>query len=240
MQDLSTYQDLLDAFYAMTSDTEVLFSTDTVDSYANQCLAEIAEHCDVIEKSVTTTTTNGEAVYVFNALFDNTYTLKRLEVDYEKMTPTNRKQLYSWNRMWQAATGPAKYYYTDGLSDFDDTGLPVALWPTPSADGVSIRAILSVAPGTVAASSGTAVVMLPTWAVPGLLWGMLSMAYYAETRVQNLGAAAVFRRMYDDVLDRLRGRSYAKLPKTTAWGSQPSYGCAPSWQQLFPASGLGV
>ena len=92
MQDLSTYQDLLDAFYAMTSDTEVLFSTDTVDSYANQCLAEIAEHCDVIEKSVTTTTTSGESVYVFNALFDNTYTLKRLEVDYEKMTPTSRKQ----------------------------------------------------------------------------------------------------------------------------------------------------
>ncbi len=240
MQDLSTYQDLLDAFYAVTSDTEVLFPTATVDSYANQCLAEIAEHCDVIEQSTTTTTTAGTAVYVFNALFDNSYTLKRVEVDYEKVLATSRKELYGWNRMWQAQTGPAKWYYVDGLRDFDDTGLPVALWPTPSASGVHLRAVYSVAPARLSAASGTALVMLPTWAVPGLLWGMLSMAYYAETRVQNLGAAAVFRRLYDDVLDRLRGRSYAKLPKTVAWGSQPSYGCAPSWQQLFPASGLGV
>lgn len=243
MQDLSTYQDILDAFYAIVGDTqagEVWFSTDNVDSYANQCLSEIAEHCDVIEQSIATTTTAGTALYVFNALFDNSYALKRVEVDYQKVLATSRKELYGWNRMWQAQTGPAKWYYTDGLTDFDETGIPVALWPTPSASGVSLRAILSVAPSRVSAASGATAVRLPTWAVPGLLWGMLSMAYYAETRVQNLGAAAVYRRMYDDVLDRLRGRSYAKLPRTVAWGSKPSYGVAPSWQQLFPASGLGV
>lgn len=243
MDDLSTWQDVQDLFYGVVGDTAAAgtwFPEDTVESFANQCLVEMGEHCQICEKTVATTTVAGTAAYVFNTTGHETFGLVRVEVDDEKMLATNRKQLYRWNRLWQDASGSPKWYYRDGLNDFDEVGLPVALWPTPGTSGVSLRAVLSVAPDAVDNDSPTDVVTIPLWAVPGLLWGMLSMAYQSETRLQNLKTAQVFRRMYADVLDRLRARSVGRLPRVVAYGRKPVRSRAPSWQQLFPSDGFEV
>lgn len=243
MDDLSTWQDVLDAFYGITGDTQsggTWFSAATVESWANQVLVEMAEHADIIEKDISTVTVAGTAEYTFNTSGHATFGIKRLEVDNEKMTPTDKRQLFASNRSWATASGTPKWYYRDGLNDFDEAGLPVALWPTPGSSGVAVRAVLSVAPDAVDNDTATAEVLLPLWAVPGLLWGMLAIAYNAETRLRNLKTAQVFRSMYNDVVDRLRSRSYGRLPRSVAYASKPARGHGLDWRQRFPSDGFEV
>ncbi len=243
MDNLSTWQDVLDAFYAITGDTQsggVWFSAATVESWANQILAEIGEHCDLIEKRISTVTTAGYAEYTFNTTGSTTYAVKRVEVDDEKMLPTNKARIAQHDRSWETNTGTPKWFYCDGLTAFDSNGITVGLWPVPGTSDVSLLAVLSVAPESVDNDLGTSEVLLPLWAVPGLLWGMLAMAYSAETRLRNLKTAQVFRLMYDDVLERLRSRSFSKLPRSVAFAGQPSRGHGPGWMQHFPADGFEV
>ena len=243
MSNLSTWQDILDLFYGVIGDEASVGTwvpVATAELFANQCLVEIGESCQLIEKSISTVTVAAAAEYTFNSTGSTTYGLVRIECDDEKLLATNKKQLFRWNRWWHNSTGSPKWYYRDGLNDFDEVGLPVSLWPTPAVSGVSLRAVLSVAPDAVSNAVPTDVVTVPLWSVPILLWGMLSMAYQSETRLQNLKAAQVFRRMYVDALDRLRARSVGRLPRSMSYGSKPVRGHAPSWKQMFPADGFEV
>lgn len=243
MDDLSTWQDVLDAFYAITGDTQASaawFDAAYVESWANQTLVEMAEHADLIDKDIATVTVAGTAEYTFNTTGHATLGVKRVEVDDEKMVPTHKSRLFRLSRSWETRQGDPKCYYRDGLDDFDEVGLPVALWPIPDTSDVTLRAVLSVAPDAVDNDAATSEVLLPLWAVPGLLWGMLAMAYSAETRLRNLTTAQVFRTMYDDVVDRLRSRSYGRLKRPVSYASKPSRGYGQDWRQLFPVDGFEV
>lgn len=243
MQDLNTWQDVLDSFYGIVGDTQangVWFTAATVESWANQTLVEMGEHSGCIELDVTTVTVNGTSEYTFNTTGHATYGVNRVEVDDEVLLPTNRARLFAENRSWHTQTGTPFWYYRDGLNDFDEVGLPVALWPKPDVDGLTLRAILTVAPSAVSNSVGSATVQLPLWAVPGLLWGTLAMAYTAETRLRNLQTAQVFRTMYTDVVDRLKGRTSAKTPRSVAYGGSPTRGYTTDWRKRFPTSGFEV
>lgn len=243
MSNVSTWQDILDLFYGVIGDDATVGTwvpATTAELFANQCLVEIGESCSLNEKTISTVTVAGTSEYVFNSTGNETYGLVRVECDEQKLLATNKKQLFRWNRWWHSSSGTPKWYYRDGLNDFDEVGLPVALWPKPAASDVSLRAVLSVAPDAVDNDSPTDVVTVPLWAVPVLLWGMLSLAYQSETRLQNLKAAQVFRRMYADALDRLRARSVGRLPRAMSYGSKPVRGHVPSWRQMFPADGFEV
>lgn len=243
MENLSTWQDVLDAFYGIAGDTQAggaWFPAATVESWANQVLVEMGEHCDIIEKVIDTVTVAGTAEYTFNTTGHATFGVRRVEVDNEKMIPTDKQRLFRENRSWSTVSGQPKWYYRDGLNDFDEVGLPVALWPNPGTSDVLLRAVLSVAPDAVDNDAGTSEVLVPLWAVPGLLWGMLETAYSAETRLRNLKTAQVFRTMYNDVVNRLRSRSFGRLPRSVAYASRPDRGHGLDWRQRFPADGFEV
>lgn len=56
-------------------------------------------------------------------------------------------------------------------------------------------------------------IQIPGWAHPGIVYGMVSRAFAADTPRRNLGAAAIYRNLYEDVVRRLTARSNGKLHK---------------------------
>jgi len=50
------------------------------------------------------------------------------------------------------------------------------------------------------------------------VWGILSKFYESESRMQNLKAAKFYRMLFEDMMTRLRVRSYSRLNLQKAYG----------------------
>jgi hypothetical protein len=217
---VSSWQDVLDTFYGIVKDTEAAqtwLTTTQAEAWANQCLAELAEYTLPVDKAIVWAATAGEPQYALNTTGSGTLEVKLVEVNDEAIPRTTQRELWASSPTWQEHTGQPRFYYTDGLNGFDSEGLDIAFWPTPETTD-SLRVTLAVVPDAVDNAAMTNPVMLPLWAVPGLLWGMLSVAYKAETRLQNLSTAQLFRTMFEDVMERLRMRSYDRVPVRVVFG----------------------
>jgi len=59
---------------------------------------------------------------------------------------------------------------------------------------------------------------LPTWSAYYVLWMMLSDAYMADTVIQDVEASQAFKLMAEQIMPRLRGRSFTKTNKTYVIG----------------------
>lgn len=237
---VSTWQDVMDLFYAIVQDTEAAqsyFTTARLESWANQCLWEMAEHAQPIDKVIEWTATPGTAAYEINSAGHGSLAVLRVEVDDEQIQPTTVEQLWKGNRDWQQTTGLPRWYYRDRLDEFDTEGIVLRLWPAPDAAN-DIRAVVAAVPDAVDNDAMGNVVHLPLWAIPGLLWGMLATAYSSETRRQNHGTAAHFRAMYYDVIDRMKGRSAGKLKAQLIYGNGPTGKRGPDWLGLLPPDGI--
>lgn len=237
---VSTWQDIVDMFYAAVQDTEASqtwFTKARLESWANECLWEMAEHANPINKVIEWTATPGTSGYEVNSAGHGTLALLRVEIDDEQIPPITVDKLWSKNSNWQQTTGLPRWYYRDYQDEFDTTGLVVQLWPTPDAAN-DVRVIVSAVPDAVDNDAMDSVIHLPLWAVPGILWGMLASAYTSESRRQNLGTAAHYRRMYYDVIDRLKARSAAKLREQLVYGAGDVGRRGPDWLGLLPPDGI--
>jgi len=240
MINLSSWQDIMDAAFATIGDSEAKqtwVTTDQLESWANQCLWEIAEHSEPVDKVIEWSATIGSAEYEINSTGHGTLGLSRVEIDGEAILPTTTDRLQESNQEWRTVTGEPQLYYRDGLAGISDDGLVFGLHPVPDAEN-DVRAIITVVPDAVDNDSMTDRIMLPLWAVPGLLWGILAIAYSAETRLQNLKTARVFRLLYDDMLGRLKGRSYSRLNRDSVYGYGPITKPRPGYLSLWPTDGI--
>ena len=235
---MRTYQEIMDVVRELTSDPvgDSRLITDTqMDLWANMCLHEMVEHSEFLETEETANTTGGGTGAV--AITGDPIRVLRVEIEDEAIYPTTTRDLYKLSRTWQAQTGRPRWYYMDSLRDYQSDYLYLNLWPLPNAV-YSVRAVVSQAPKELDSTIPTNNVEVPLWATPGLVWGILYRFYEAETRMQSNQASQLFKMMYEDVVDRLKVRSYSKLGRSKAWGSGRRSMPSGDFQELMPSDGF--
>ena len=62
--------------------------------------------------------------------------------------------------------------------------------------------------------SGTYQIIMPGWAWNGVLYGAVSRAFEADTKMHNMTTAGYYNMLYEHVVDRLQIRTNGKLPRT--------------------------
>ena len=210
---MSTYQDIYDSFNDLVGNSGNLFFSDaTIDRFAGRALDESCErirwidHYDLIDSEI--------GVSEYAGAYEG-YGLYRVEYDNLIMFPITRDQLRQQDRDWEYRQGLPKYYYTDELYVASGTEKPYfGLWERPSVDGSeNIRVWYWRRPFSPSSSYKSNVVEIPSWASSLVLYYMLYLAYTADTKVQDEGAAAIYYALYEDVFDRLDMRSKDRQPK---------------------------
>jgi len=240
MADLSTYGDVVGLFYGLIQDSATsqrLATTDQVGIWANSAMSEMAENAEYVDYVVEPTDipdiTGIETLTITHE--GDLMGLWRVEIEDEYIDPTTTGELYGSSRTWQAQTGYPRWYYLDSLRAGD--GMTVGLWPKPASD-YDLRLIFTVSGDVLDYATPDERVMLPLWATPGLLWGILYRFYDSESRMQNTKAAQFYKMMYDDMLVRLRARSYARINRFKAYGSARGRKTSGDLRQLLPADGF--
>ena len=155
------------------------------------------------------------------AITSDAYDITRVEYDDEVLLPIARDALRHAERDWQNRTGTPRYYYLDEIYDSQEY-LTVGLWEAPSSNGTgNIRIWYHAVPATAKSTAPTTELDIPDWAVGAVLFYMLYLAYTSDTKMQNFQTAAVYKLMYEDLLDRLISRSRDHTQKKWVSG-QPS------------------
>ena len=83
---------------------------------------------------------------------------------------------------------------------------------------------------------------IPRWASPAILYGILIEAYSAETPLQDFDTVAAYSVLYRHIKNRLKVRSFARLPR--AWAircahEKPSWNMVPRLPQHIPPPSEG-
>lgn len=239
MADLSTYSDILDLVYGIIGDDPAspkLLKTSLADVFANESLNELAEHSDYIDEEVTASLLSG-AYTVTKSSSVPVFGVRRVEIDNEAISPIDTERLYRLSRTWQEATGEPRWYYMDGSAGLANDNFTFYLYPK-SGGSYSLRAIYSGAPDGLSYASNTDKVMLPLWATPALAWGILAKYYESAGRRENKQTAGFYRHLFEDCMDRLRVRSYARLGGHKAYGQAKTMVPLDDFRQLMPADGF--
>ena len=240
MADLSTYSDIVDAARGLIQDSASdsrLATVAQMDIWANMALYEMAEYAEYIDAYDTEALTGGESQVEIQG---DPLGVWRVEIDDEAIYPTTTRDLYRNSRTWQAQTGRPRWYYMDSLRDMQDDDIKLGLWPKVSGS-YTLRVTSTVPADELSGTDATGLakrVMLPLWATQGLLWGILYRFYESETRMQNMGASQFYKLMYDDVLVRLRARSFARLNRSASWGEGRKGAPGGDIRQLMPSTGF--
>ncbi len=221
---MSTYGTILDSFKDLTGDSGNFFlSALQIDRFANRALIETCERARYKDVAKLINVVNGTEVYSIDA---EGYDIFRVEYEDVNGTsilyPITRDSLRHSKRDWSYRTGRPRFYYLDELYSSQDY-LSVGLWEIPSTsvtDGLRVwyHAFPTTADGTDAPGLA-AELDIPDWASGAVLYYMLHLAYTADTKIQDPGAAALYMMMYEDVLDRLIIRSRDRDGKRWTMGS---------------------
>lgn len=208
---MSAYSEVLNAFNEITGDTRRYhFTAAQVDRFANRALEEICERARYIETFVMKNVVSGTSEY---SIVEDGYDITRVEFDGEFLFPITRDTLKHADRDWSSREGLPRFYYLDQITGTQDK-LTVGLWETPSTSATfGMRIWYHKVPTAVSAASSVSIMEIPDWASSAVLYYMLNIAYTADTKVQDFGAAALYEMMYQDVLDRLILRSRDGNPK---------------------------
>ena len=214
---MSAYSEVLNAFNDITGDTgRYHFSTAQVDRFANRALEEIGERSRHITESKLINVVGGTSEYSIDA---DAYDVIRVEYDEEVLHPITRGSLRHADRDWSSRTGLPRYYYLDEITS-NQNYLTVGLWETPSSSMTTgLRIMYHAVPTAVSTASSVSLIEVPDWACSAVLYYMLNIAYTADTKMQDFGAAALYEMMYQDVLERLILRSRDQNPKKWVSGS---------------------
>ena len=221
---MESWQDVKDFFFPAVQDTEAsqaFFTVDQAEAWANAALWEMGQYAQYYDLVATQNTSSGTATYTIGSLGTPPYGIWRAEIDDEVIRATTQDELERNDRDWPARTGKPAFYYLDTMSYIPDLCL-MGLFETPNGT-YELRTYAYGVPDAVSNDSDATNVMVPQWAAYGVLWYMLSEAFLAETRRQNLDTSAFYRMLYEDVLDRLRVRSFSKIRKTWVAGTGGSW-----------------
>ena len=241
MADLSTYGDVVTAFYDLIGDDETnqrLVTTAQVDTWANACLYELGEYAAYLDEVDARTANPSTGTITFGSLTNQMfYGMWRAECDDEAMQPTSTKRLYAGSRTWDTDTGEPRYYYLDSLRDFDSDDYTIGVYPK-STTSWSFRFFFKVSGDALSYANRTDNIMLPLWATQGILWGVLAHYYEHEGRKENRQTSAFYRMLFDDLKVRLRGRSHDKTRTQKAWGESRTFRPAHDWRAMIPWDGI--
>jgi hypothetical protein len=213
-----------------------------MDLWANTSLSELGEHAEYIDSGNSTTTTLGAGIGASISLGSAGGYLGvwRVEIDDEAIYPITTERLYRDNREWQTQRGEPQFYYMDSMATIStNDSINMGVWPL-SSGGYKLRVISTVTADVLETASATDKVMLPLWAVPGLVWGILSNFYDSESRMQNPQVSAFYRRLFEDVMTRLKVRSFSRMKFSKAWGEGPARRSIWDASRLFPEDGVPV
>ena len=236
---METWKDMKDFFWPAVQDTEagqMFFSIDQVVSWHNSALYEMAQHAQYFDDIKTQNTVVGTSKYATSTR--DVFGLWRVEIDGQAIRPVTQKQLRDSDRNWATKTGKPKFYYLDNTTEAPGAGY---VWLYPSPGSVYELRTYSYAQPSPAdlpldgedENDESSKISVPKWAIYGVLWYMLSEAYLAETRRQNLDTSAYYRMLYEDILDRLLLRTNDKLgSKSWSIGSTPTQGVNDFWHNL--------
>jgi len=232
---VSTYAEVLAGFDDITRDEERhLFSVSQVDRFMNRALIETCEAARYRVESESISAVADQAVY---AITEQGYDILRVEYDDEVIIPIGTAALRHADRNWAVRTGTPRYYYLDELYSSQEY-LSVGLFETPSSnltDGLTIW--YDAHPDTATYTKTATEVDIPDWASGAVLFYMLYLAYTADTKAQSFEAAAVFKILYEDILERLTNSSRSRQPKSWMCGaaSSPSVSVLNRLPQRIPA-----
>lgn len=217
------YGDIYNSFNEVIGNGGNFFFSDAViDRYAFRALNESCERARYKDTAELINSVGGTGEY---AATGDGYDVFRVEYEDYVMWPITRDKLRHSERDWQSRTGKPRYYYLDEIYDHQDN-LAVGLWEKPSTsvtDGIRLWYHgVPNAPSSTSALSKAVPLEIPEWASPLVLYYMLHLAYQADTKKQDMGAAALYYMLYEDVLGRMVMRSRDRQPKK--WVSGASEG----------------
>jgi len=220
---VNSYGEILSAFDDVTRDSGRYFFTQVqVDRFANRALTEICARARYKEVYELLDAVSGTLEY---SIAGNGYRITRVEYDDEVLLHIGRNSLRHADRDWATRSGTPKYYYLDEMYD-DDDNLTVGLWEAPGTAGTdNIRVWYEAMPNTAVGTlplSKLAKLDVPNWAVGAILFYMLHLAYLADTKMQNVATSAIYKMLYEDIVERLVMRSNDSSPKRWVMGSPSS------------------
>ena len=219
-----SYQSIRDQFDDVFGDpSRYRIPLAQVDRFAARALVEICERCRYKVHGHKQDSVIGQNVYSTSAATSvnpQGYDVFRVEYDDEILWPITTNNLRHQQRNWETASGRPRFYFLDEVSS-SQVYPSVGIWEAPSSvvtDGVTIW--YHPYPSSPSSSSGLTLAVpvdIPEWACGAMLFYMLHLAYSADTQMKSPGAAAVYKMLYEDIMDRLQRRSRDNNPK--AWVS---------------------
>jgi hypothetical protein len=210
---VETWQDMKDFFFPAVQDTEaaqIYFTVDQAEAWANDALLQMGEYAKYNDLVQTQNTASGTLAYQVGATGYPPYGVWRAEIDDQAIRATTYDSVSNSSQSWETRTGIPRFYYMDQNIGSDYNQYKVALCEKPN--GIyELRTYAYGMPARVSNSADTDKVQVPTWAIYGVLWYMLSEAFVAETSRQNLDTSLFYWGLYENVLDRLRARNSNRL-----------------------------
>jgi len=201
---VNTWTEIRAAFRDITGDTDAnIFSAETAVRWANLGLRDLCDAARYVDSQHVVSTASGTGTYGIAA---GGYDVFRVEYDDCALLPITRDQLRNHGRDWASRSGTPRFYYLTEMSATPDY-LYVGLWEKPPSLTNGLRIWYHGYPTDVSDSTPSSEIVVPDWAVGGVLFYMLIQAYTADTVVRDLGAADLYQMMYDDLKERLVDRS---------------------------------
>jgi len=209
------WTDIKNLFWEMMEDTETAqqFFTETqLTNWGNKALQEMSRATRPIDKITSFNTVAESPQY---DLGSGVIKVTRVVVDRHRLDAVTEGQLFAGQREWRRVVGVPRLYWVGPFTDSDS--YVFGLHPEPGSV-YSSKAYFTKMPDAVSTANDTNRPQVPTWAVYGILWSMLSDAYRAEGRRFNAKASKFFRMLFEDTVSRLRARSFSRLNKDWAYG----------------------
>jgi hypothetical protein len=214
-----TWANLKTQFYGTIGDVEgtnTFFSIAQVAQWANDRLREVGERTHFYDYVVSGSGDSGVAEINFSS--SNVFGLWRVEIDEEAVKPITADKLRHGDKFWESRTGTPRWYLQDEYQTNLDS-ITLRLYEIPDAD-YDFVAYAYAAPIVINDTYPTYNVHLPEWFAYSLVFGMLAKAYAAETQMRDENIAAIYQKMWDDAVLRLRVRSNGRLKNE--WEFEPS------------------
>lgn len=213
---MAAYSLVMNMFDDITRDSARRhFSQAQVDRYTNRALQEICERTRHLDEQELI---NAVASTLEYATTSDGYNIFRVEYDGEVLIPIARDKLRIGTTDYSSRTGTPRFYYLDEMNDSSGYQV-IGLFPAPGTNLTNgIRVWSHAFPADVSGDALTTDIEIPDWAIGAVCYYVLSLAYTAETQIQDLEAAQMFNLLHEDILQRLIMRSRSKQPKKWAAG----------------------
>ena len=209
------YQEALDMAYAAISDNETdqfFITTDQMSAFVSKALREMVESTEYDDTVITDSLEIGDGTFT---PLEDLSRVWRVEVDGQPLRTTTQGELRRYGVDWRSHTGLPRYYFLDEIASNPDHRI-IGLYPASNAV-YSIRVTVYGYPAALVAGTEMSI---PDWCAEAVVWSMLADCYMVDTEIQNIEVSAFYRYLFESTVDRLRSRSFDRLPK--AWSYQKS------------------